>query len=75
MAGKPTVLGRAANLADYIKYGKNYALIEIELNNQSGQNHSIRRVIYKDNKSEWFLNERAAKLKEVKNNYRLKNFF
>jgi hypothetical protein len=31
MAGKPNVLGRAANLADFIKYGKNRATIEIEL--------------------------------------------
>ena len=31
MAGKPAVLARAANLADYIKYGKNRAIVEIEL--------------------------------------------
>jgi hypothetical protein len=31
MAGKPTVLGRAANISDYIKYGNNTASIEIEL--------------------------------------------
>ena len=31
MAGKPTVLGRAAAISDYIKYGHNKALIEIEL--------------------------------------------
>ena len=31
MAGKPSILGRAGSLSDYIKYGKNYANIEIEL--------------------------------------------
>jgi structural maintenance of chromosomes protein 5 len=31
MTGKPSVLGRAANLSDYIKYGRNRAIIEIEL--------------------------------------------
>lgn len=31
MTGKPSVLGRAANISDYIKYGKNKAVIEMEL--------------------------------------------
>jgi hypothetical protein len=31
LAGKPKDLGRAAAISDYIKYGKNQALIEIEL--------------------------------------------
>jgi chromosome segregation ATPase len=31
MGGKPSVLGRAGNVSDYIKYGKNQATIEIEL--------------------------------------------
>ena len=31
MTGKPTVLGRAANISDYVKYGKTKATIEIEL--------------------------------------------
>jgi hypothetical protein len=31
MTGKPIVLGRAATIADYIKYGRNKATVEIEL--------------------------------------------
>ena len=31
MGGRPAVLGRAGNVCDYIKYGKNQATIEIEL--------------------------------------------
>jgi chromosome segregation ATPase len=31
MTGKPIVLGRAATIADYIKYGRNKAMVEIEL--------------------------------------------
>ena len=31
MTGKPSVLGRASSLSDFIKYGKNKATIEIEL--------------------------------------------
>lgn len=65
MTGKPAVLGRASNIADYIKYGKNKATIEIELNNQNGANYCIRRILYKDNKSEWFLNDKPTKIKEV----------
>jgi chromosome segregation ATPase len=31
MTGKPSVLGRAANISDFIKFGKTKATIEIEL--------------------------------------------
>ena len=31
MTGKPAVLGRASNICDFVKYGKNNATIEIEL--------------------------------------------
>ena len=34
-------------------------------NNKNGQNYIVKRVLYKDNKSEWFLNDKSAKLKEV----------
>lgn len=65
MAGKPTVLGRAASISDYIKYGCSKATVEIELNNTSGQNFTITRHIYKDNKSDWWLNERSVRLKDI----------
>jgi chromosome segregation ATPase len=65
MAGKPTVLGRATTIADFVKYGKSKATIEIELNNEKGTNFTIRRFIFKDNKSEWFLNDRSVKLKDI----------
>ncbi len=65
MAGKPSVLGRAAAISEYIKYGRSKATIEIELNNTQGKNFTIRRYIYKDNKSDWFLNERPVKLKDI----------
>lgn len=65
MTGKPTVLGRAATFSDYVKYGKTKATIEIELNNTDGPNFIVKRNIFKDNKSEWFLNEKVARLKDV----------
>ncbi|RMZ98894.1 structural maintenance of chromosomes 5 [Brachionus plicatilis] len=65
MTGKPSVLGRASNIADFIKYGKNKATIEIELNNENGTNFCIRRCILKDNRSEWFLNNKPTKVKEI----------
>ena len=65
MTGKPSVLGRASNIADFIKYGKNKAVIEIELNNENGPNFCVRRCMYKDNRSEWFLNDKQVKIKEV----------
>nr|QNH68114.1 structural maintenance of chromosomes protein 5 [Brachionus koreanus] len=65
MTGKPAVLGRASSIADYIKYGKNKAVIEIELKNENGPNFCVRRCIYKDNRSEWFLNDKPTRIKEV----------
>lgn len=65
MAGKPLVLGRAGTVSDYIKYGRTKATIEIELNNENGKNFIITRYLYKDNRSEWLLNERSVKLKEI----------
>lgn len=65
MAGKPAVLGRATAISDFVKYGKSKATIEIELNNENGMNYTVRRFIFKDNKSEWYLNDRAVKLKDI----------
>lgn len=65
MAGKPIVLGRAATISDYIKEGFSKATVEIELNNTKGTNYTIRRHLFKDNKSEWFLNNRAVKAKDI----------
>jgi len=80
-------LGRARNISDYIKNGRQKAIIEIELllhllsyliftrfinqyffekrNNKNGNNFLIKRIIYKDNRNDWFLNERQIKLKDI----------
>lgn len=65
MTGKPSVLGRAQNISDFIKHGKPKGSIEIELNNHHGQNYVIKRKLMKDNKSEWYLNEKMVKAKEI----------
>lgn len=65
MGGKPVVLGRAGSVSDFIKYGKNQATIEIELNNKKGKNYVIRRIIYRSNQSDWFIGDNQSKFKEV----------
>ena len=36
-------------------------------NNQKGNNYAIRRTLTRDSKSDWFLNDKQVKLKEVRN--------
>ncbi|XP_076444163.1 structural maintenance of chromosomes protein 5-like [Babylonia areolata] len=69
LAGKTSWLGRASSPADFIRYGANRGIIEMELFNCDGDNYTIRREISKgrDNKvtSNWWVNGRAANLKSV----------
>jgi len=52
-------LGRAKDPKEYIKHGKDKAVVEIELHNDNGENFVVRREIRSDNSSEWQLNGTA----------------
>ncbi|XP_063435345.1 structural maintenance of chromosomes protein 5-like [Mytilus trossulus] len=60
LGGKLSILGRAQQVADFIKYGCNKGKIELELFNEDGENYIIHREINKNNKSEWTINGRPA---------------
>ena len=45
LAGEATTTGRSGNLGEYIRFGCNEALIEIELHNPDGQNYIVSRKI------------------------------
>ena len=68
---KPSVLGRAKDVAAYVKQGYDDGWIEIELKGhfQKGEkNVVIRRLITKKaNKSQWLLNGKSATQKDVIN--------
>lgn len=65
LGGKPTTIGRAIHVADYIKKGCDEAKIEIHLKNGKGNDIVIRRIFNKCGKSFWFLDNRQTGIKEI----------
>lgn len=65
---KPGVLGRAKDVASYVKQGTDKGWIEIELKAPLGQNRNIviKRFIERDsNSSDWHINGKKATAKDV----------
>lgn len=63
---KPSTLGRAKEIWEFVKHRKNRATIEIELKNQKGANYAIKREIFKaERRSTWFFNGKATTFGEV----------
>jgi len=65
LAGKPNVLGRSSNIADFIKVGEDQAIIEVELFHPEQDNVTIIRQFDKNGKSLWKINGKKAGVKEV----------
>ncbi|ESP05608.1 hypothetical protein LOTGIDRAFT_102434, partial [Lottia gigantea] len=65
LAGKTSLLGRASQFSEYIKYGNSAGKIELELFNASGDNYIIKREIHKNNSSTWKVNGRPSTQKAV----------
>ena len=64
---KPEILGRAKDVASFVKLGHESGWVEIELQGFPGQeNVVIRRVMFRESSSsDWVLNGRAASAKEI----------
>ncbi|XP_076240283.1 structural maintenance of chromosomes 5 isoform X2 [Calliopsis andreniformis] len=67
LGGKPSTIGRAVHVADYIKAGCNEAKIEIHLKNGVNKDTVITRIFNMQGKSSWFLNGNASNIKEIQN--------
>lgn len=71
LGGKPEILGRAKSPGDFIRHGMPRATITIELQGKSdGQVIRIKRVIEgtaTSSSTSWFINNRHANLKDIKN--------
>jgi len=66
LAGATSLLGRAKDLSEFIKHGKDSAMTEIELyKNGPGENIIIRRDIKKDNTSDFRVNGDKVPHKKV----------
>lgn len=66
--GKPELLGRSSNLADFVKLGTEEATIEIEIQTSSSDNKNtvITRKIQKNGNSDWYLNGSRATSSAIK---------
>lgn len=67
LGGAPSLLGRAKNIAEFVKTGEDEAVIQIELKRTGGKrNVVIQRKIQKtSNSTSWMLNGRSAPQKDV----------
>ncbi|XP_076647779.1 structural maintenance of chromosomes 5 [Halictus rubicundus] len=65
LGGKPSTIGRAVHVADYVKAGCEQAKIEIHLKNGRNRDVVITRVFNIQGKSSWFLNEKLSNIKEI----------
>ncbi|KOC65567.1 Structural maintenance of chromosomes protein 5 [Habropoda laboriosa] len=65
LGGKPTTIGRATHVADYVKVGCEEAKIEIHLTNGKKNDIVIRREFNILGNTRWFLDDRLSNSKEV----------
>ena len=65
LAGKTNLLGRSANIQDFIKVGKEEATIEVELFNPSPANVTIRRRFDQSGVSRWAVDGKSCGVREV----------
>lgn len=68
LGGKTNLLGRAREISEFIKHGEDRSCIELELYNNKGPNHVIKRIIEREaNRSTWYINGKTTSNKEVSN--------
>ncbi|KAK9499317.1 hypothetical protein O3M35_002370 [Rhynocoris fuscipes] len=65
LGGKPSIIGRSTNVADYIKRGCEQSKIKIELYNPDGVNYVISRIINADSTSCWSLQRKSASFEQI----------
>ena len=65
LGGKPSTIGRAVHVAEYVKAGCQEAKIEIHLKNGRNADIIITRTFNVQGKSSWCLNGRASNIKEI----------
>lgn len=66
---QPTILGRAASVGEFVKHGKDHAIVEIELQKrpQDRANYVIRlRINAENNERNFSLNSKSCTLKNIK---------
>ncbi|RLU20141.1 hypothetical protein DMN91_006747 [Ooceraea biroi] len=64
LGGKPSIIGRAIHIGEYVKYGCEEAKIEIHLKNHTKQD-VVTRIFSKHGKSIWTINNKPVHIKDV----------
>jgi chromosome segregation ATPase len=69
LGGPTSILGRAKDVADFIRHGAESAMVIIELFNSKNKakNYVVSREIHRDNSSKWKLNGATVTKKEIAN--------
>ncbi|XP_034178803.2 structural maintenance of chromosomes 5 [Osmia lignaria lignaria] len=67
LGGKPTTIGRATHVAEYVKAGCEQAKIQIHLTNGQKDDIVICRQFNIQGKSSWLLNGNSSNIKEIQN--------
>lgn len=65
LGGRPNIIGRALHIGEYVKYGCDFAKIEIHLKNGSNRDHVIIRIFTKEGSSKWMINGAQSSAKAV----------
>lgn len=66
LGGTPALLGRAKNIAEFVKTGEDEAIICIELKKVGTRNIVIQRSFKKaDNTNAWRINSKSTSFREV----------
>lgn len=65
LGGKPSTIGRAVHVADYVKNGCEQAKIEIHLKNGKKNDIVVCRTFNIHGKSLWHLNNKLVNIKEI----------
>lgn len=67
LAGEPKLLGRSSTLGDFVQRGKQWAKIKISIRgHKEGEQHTVARKFDCANTSEWWLDDKPVKQKDVK---------
>ncbi|XP_072759051.1 structural maintenance of chromosomes protein 5 [Anoplolepis gracilipes] len=65
LGGRPSIIGRALHIGEYVKYGCQSAKIEIHLKNGNERDHVIVRTFTKEGTSKWMINGVLSSAKVV----------
>ena len=65
LGGNPKVLGRATQVAHYVKAGQTKATIEIDLQTDHDKYVTVTRMFDTDNRTTWMVNNKSVSSRQI----------